>query len=452
MRNIGSSLVSNHKFLSLIGNGTTSFFGFINFLILATVLEVELFGSWVYFLSLCGVFEMIRAGIIQTAIVKFTAGKDVTTSGPIYGSAWAIISIYSVLFSAVLVLLSRFTPPLTNPSGLNLFITFYPILNLCIIPAQMAQWVAQAEYRFDRILRIKIIQVIIFLCVICSSMLLQFSLWHIVVGYIMSHAITGIYAITANQTRIAWILRATKENMLGIWSYGKYTVGTLLGTNLLKNSDILLIGAFLGPASVAVYAIPLKFLEVIEIPVRSMAATAMTEFSKSISSGKMSDFRALYKRYAGLTSLCILPLVAIMTLLAKPVLGMINESYHDHSLWVFYLFMFTAIMFPMDRFMGVALDAANLPRLNMLKIILMIVVNILGDLVVIFMGGPLWCIAGVSVITFSTGMIMGHIFLQQVDNITIRSVFSESLQILQTLNKEGMNALPFFFNSSKIRS
>lgn len=55
-------------------------------------------------------------------------------------------------------------------------------------------------------------------------------------------------------------------------------MGTMVGANLLRSSDTFLIGAFLGGEAVAIFNIPLKLFELVEIPLRSFAATALPSF------------------------------------------------------------------------------------------------------------------------------------------------------------------------------
>jgi hypothetical protein len=57
--------------------------------------------------------------------------------------------------------------------------------------------------------------------------------------------------------------------------------------------------------------------------------------------------------------------------------------------------------------LGVALDALGKPQLNTLKVFTMVVVNVVGDLLVLSLGGSLWQIALVTVVTTFAGVLAG---------------------------------------------
>ncbi|WP_431159515.1 hypothetical protein, partial [Winogradskyella poriferorum] len=69
--------------------------------------------------------------------------------------------------------------------------------------------------------------------------------------------------------------------------FEKYSTFRLIGTNLLRNADILIIiiSPF-GSNAVALFTIPLKLTEIQQIPLRSFRATAFPKMSKASLEGK----------------------------------------------------------------------------------------------------------------------------------------------------------------------
>ena len=64
--------------------------------------------------------------------------------------------------------------------------------------------------------------------------------------------------------------------------FGKYAMGTLVGSSLLKSADTFIIGmsAVLGPTAIAIYAIPLKLTDLLGIPLRGFTMTAYPKMAK----------------------------------------------------------------------------------------------------------------------------------------------------------------------------
>ena len=78
-------------------------------------------------------------------------------------------------------------------------------------------------------------------------------------------------------------------------------MATRIGTSLLKGADSFIISfsAFLGPLGVALYAIPLKYIELVEIPLLSFATTAFPKLSKASMEGNREEFKRIYYAYTG---------------------------------------------------------------------------------------------------------------------------------------------------------
>ena len=74
--NIIMKIIKEDNFLSLAGNLVISFFGIASFALLARTFPREVFGEWVIFISASAMVEMLRYGIINTAIVRYLSGAE----------------------------------------------------------------------------------------------------------------------------------------------------------------------------------------------------------------------------------------------------------------------------------------------------------------------------------------------------------------------------------------
>ena len=88
----------------MMGNILNAGLGFLTFGLLARGLSKDSFGEWVLYLSVFGFVEMIRAGFIYQALVKFVAScREVAEQKRYILGAWQIsfwltIIILSILF------------------------------------------------------------------------------------------------------------------------------------------------------------------------------------------------------------------------------------------------------------------------------------------------------------------------------------------------------------------
>jgi O-antigen/teichoic acid export membrane protein len=99
---------------------------------------------------------------------------------------------------------------------------------------------------------------------------------------------------------ILLINKASVETNKTLLHFGKYTTFTLIGTNLLRSVDTLIISLSpLGSAAVALYSIPLKLTELQQIPLRSFVATAFPKMSKASLHHQIDEVKSLFYTYSG---------------------------------------------------------------------------------------------------------------------------------------------------------
>jgi O-antigen/teichoic acid export membrane protein len=210
-----------------------------------------------------------------------------------------------------------------------------------------------------------------------------------------------------------------------------------MGSNLLRSSDTLIIGFMMSAKDLASYSIPLKLIEVIEILLRSFAASAMPVLSKFKSVEQKAELRSAFYRYTGLLSLLILPIIAASILFADSLVVLLGGEQYAESAYILRILAVYAAFLPLDRFSGITLDIIGKPYLNFLKVILMLIVNVTGDIIAITYFGNIGSIAAVSILTFLTGVIFGNYFLKKYLNHSIKETlktgFTTMKHILQPL-------------------
>ncbi|HDL00646.1 MAG TPA: hypothetical protein ENH23_00235, partial [candidate division Zixibacteria bacterium] len=179
--------------------------------------------------------DMLRFGITRTAIVRFLAGAEEKEARQLIGSNY-VINLFSTLILVLIVLAVRyFFYGAVSTSGFVLFFKWFPLLALINLPFNNAQSVLQAKMRFDFMLILRIINVggfMLFLLV--NFFFLHVSLTIIVYAYLLTNILTSIVAMISNWDGIRYIAKATKASNKMILDFGKYSTGTLIGSNLLK--------------------------------------------------------------------------------------------------------------------------------------------------------------------------------------------------------------------------
>ena len=423
------------NFLSLTGNLTIAFFGFAGFAILARTLEVDIFGQWVLYISSGTFIEMFRFGITNTAIIRYLSGVESEERLKFIGSNGLIGLTATVFITLILVICNLLFPAPIEHAGYKLFFTWYPLLAFINLPFNTALVILQADLKFGKMLLLKSINSVGFFMVLVAHLFLHMTLIQLIWAQLLIMLLTSVICIIKGWDGFRYITRATRQTNKALLDFGKYTTFTLIGTNLLRSADTLIISLSpMGTAAVALYSIPMKLTEIQQIPLRSFVATAFPKMSKASIHGQIEEVKSVFYTYSGaMTYLFVF--ISMMTfvfagffvqilggskyLLTDPVLGSTVNIVRIFSLY--------GLLLPIDRMTGIGLDSINKPQMNFIKVLIMVIANVIGDLIAIFIFKSLPMVAVASIVFTAIGVWVGYFFLDRELHLEPRYVFSSGM-------------------------
>lgn len=445
MFNSIKSLARNRHTLSLAGNVVNAILGFGSIALVARLLSKDEMGAWIMFMTAYIFADLLRAGIIHTSLIRFAASSEEDQFKIVSGSGWLISIITTLIISIITVLIDVIFGHYITNQGIQMFLTWYWLAAITTLPFNYAAWLLQAKSSFEKVLYIRLLNQLSFITCILIALITEHASSEIVLaGFIISGLLPSAISVWTGWSMIGTVKYATRNMMRDLFNFGKFSMGTLMGSNLLRSSDTLLIGFMLGAREVASYSIPLKLVEVIEILLRSFAASAMPVMSKFRSPEHKEDLRQMYYKYTGLLTLLLLPMIIGCILFADSLVIILGGAQYAESANVLRILAVYAAFLPLDRFSGITLDIIGKPYLNFLKVILMLIVNVTGDLFAIHYFGNIGSVATVSILTFLTGVIFGNHFLKKYlhhrISDTIKTGYYSLVHILQPI-KERIKAL-----------
>ncbi len=418
--------LKNKHFLSLAGNGVMSVLGMVTIALLYRALPAEDTGKWVFFLSMLLLVDTFRSGFITTAFIKFSAGAGAKRAAEIAGATWYVAGSITAIMLLLNLIALLFAGLIINES-IMLFLKWFGITYTATLPFYIASCVVQAEQRFDRLLYIRLInQGVFILLVILLIATGSTTLSHIVYAYLAAGAVTSLFTILTGWSRIRSFRSRTASAIRDMFHFGKYSVGTTLSANLFRTSDTFLITFMLGPAALAVYNLGQRLMEIVEIPLRSFAATAMPELSAAYNQGNRQQVIYVMKKYAGMLTIALVPAVIIAVLGADLAIGIIGGSDYAGSAAanVLRIFMVFALLYPLDRFMALTLDVIHKPKVNFIKVVIMLVVNVVAGFTGIMLFGNVYGVALGNLAPTVIAIVIAYRVLSRFYPFSLRSVYA----------------------------
>ncbi|MEA1875443.1 MAG: oligosaccharide flippase family protein [Bacteroidota bacterium] len=432
------ALLKSDNSLSLAGNLIFAFLGFANIFLLARSYPKEVFGEWILYLSGMALIEMVRNGITKTPLVRYLSGSENTAERTsIIGASWLMSIAVTVIILIILIPVYFIFGDVIDSKGFGLFFKWYPLLAIVILPLNTGLSILQADRKFGSILSLRFVNMFFFFgFLIVNFIWLKLPILYVVWVHIAAHILASIYAMSRHWSGIQYITKATKNALKIQLNFGKFSLGTLLGSNLLKSSDTFIIGIMLAEPQVAFYSIPLKLIEVIEIPMRSFIAVAFPKMSKASRDNNIAEVRSVFYQYAGIVSWLMILLVAFLFIMAKPLILLLGGAEYSDSVLIFRIFLIYALLLPLDRFSGVSLDAINRPNLNMYKVIFMASANIIGDIIAIHYFKSLEAVAIVTIVNVLVGVFVGNWYLKKELDVKISKIYPSGLKSLLSFAKQ----------------
>ncbi|MCX6285698.1 MAG: hypothetical protein NTY96_01110 [Bacteroidetes bacterium] len=454
-------IVRDANFLSFAGNLSTALAGLFSFMILLRMLSIHDFGIWVLFTTPASLIDMLRFGVTKEALVRYLSGSNAEERKYYLGSAWIVGLLILAGITVILWTVALLIPQPLKDSGYSLFFIWYPLLGLVTLPWNYAWSIFQADIDFGKILWIRFFNLCSFLVIIFVAYLyLKIDVVMVVFIYIATNLATSLFCMFKKWTGLQFMGHINKSKVMDILKYGRYSMATRIGSSLLKGADSFIISfsAFMGPASVALYAIPLKYIEFIEIPLLSFATTAFPKLSKMSMENNTDGFKRIYYGYTG-PIVYIFIVIALVSLILNKyfilILGGVKYLTTSPNItYVLMVFILYGMLMPLDRFTGVALDSLNRPDKNFQKVFAMTLANIVGDIFAVFglhylfPAMPpvtiLFFVAVASIVFSVIGLFIGYHFLKKEIDISFSLIFSKGFTFYKELNKRLKNKEPLF--------
>lgn len=431
------ALTREANFLSLAGNIAVSFFGFVGFALLARQFPLDEFGEWVLYISSAALVDMFRFGIVTTAVVRYLSGADQQDRPRFIGSFIFMVFLATTAISVIIWICHFAFEAGIRKAGYDLFFSWYPFIAFASIPMYTAMVIMQADQRFDRILLINGLHSAGFFAVIVTAYFFTgMTLVEIVWGQFIIYALISVLCMVLGWAGIRYLFSASRRTNRVLFDFGKYTTLTLIGTNLLRSADSLIISLSpMGTTAVALFSIPMKITELQQIPLRSFAATAFPKMSKASIQGRLNDVKSAFYTYSGAMTYLFAFMSLVIFIFAEFLVLILGGAQYlgtdpvtgANTATIVRIFSVYGMLLPFERMTGIGLDSVNRPDLNFRKVMFMVAANVIGDLIAVFIFKSLAAVAVGSVIFTLFGVWLGYFYLDRELGIDRRKVFSSGL-------------------------
>jgi O-antigen/teichoic acid export membrane protein len=419
--------LNNKHVLALIGNVVISVFSVLTMsLLLRTMTKTDI-GVWFFFLSIYSLSDALRTGFLSTGTIKFYAGTPKERAQVVLGSVWFLalgVSFALMLLDACAMPL---IPMIKNPEVI-LVIKWFGVTVLSSVVFNITFWILVADEDYMTILFLRFVNSgSMIVALAAMAYLKKGTLENLLIINFLTNCLTSLACIVFGYSQIKTIFKRTRECMLELTHFGKFSLATNLSSNLLGNINSFIIIPILGPAALAVFNVPNKLMEIIEVLLRTFVGTGMSAMATAYNSNNMYHLTFVTKKYAGMLTLIFIPLAIVAFFFADFAIWLLagDKYVGTEAANVFRIFMFMAILFPIDRFNGVTLDIIHKPQINFYKVIIMVITNCIVTTAGVYLLKNVYGAALTEPIALLSGLAFGYYHLKKhLESYSLRGIFT----------------------------
>lgn len=436
-----TSVLKNENCISLYSYGVYAFFEAAVIYILAHTYDKEMFGEWTLFYSINILLDKLIFGIGSFSLTKFLSESvDSQRKEALIGSSWAINGVIILLLSVVsfsALIFSRLVPDLfSNQNSLVLLFLFFPLIALLRLPFNQSLAILQSRRDFWSILILRLVGMGAFTLFCIVNIFFRLDLFWIVFAYTLSNVINSLLCIIRKWSGIELVGKRSKEAISQLLAFGKYSMGTFIGFNILRESAVILIAFFMSKEDAALFVIPLRLIDILYVPLLGFVAVALPRISEAFSKGDNEQVRMIFCKYTGSLIIAYIPAAVLLYFLAWPLIWFFGGSQYSadpRALAIFNILLVYSILLPIDSMAGTTLDAINKPKYNFIKVFVMLGINVAGIIAVIALFRSVIAVPFILILNLLAGIVIGILFLKKQIQLKVSDIFGISIGFYKKL-------------------
>ena len=411
-------------FFTLISNGAMLIFAFFTFMFLVRVLPPEKFGIWVLYLTVITFAEIARNGITQNALVKFLEGG----TSPAYTqivSASIAINVTTGLFSyLIIVALAPLLSQIWGVPELKGVLWLYGIYLVFNTPLTFLEFLCMANLNFRaRFYAVFTYYAANFVMVVAlhytKGGLQVFELPLIQAG---ASALALVVLVALSSKYLKFVLPLERQWLSKLFHFGKFVLATSFSSMLFNRMDLMMLGYFLNPIAVAVYNIPTRLSNYVEVPMNSLVSIVFPQAAMRIKEKGPDAVRYLYERSVGAMLAIIIPSSLLLAIFAEPIVLLIAGAKYIAAVPILQLFALLTLLKPFGRQGGTILDSIGYPNYNFYILITVLGINFGMNWFFIVRYGVIGAIVA-TLISTTIGVLIQQILLIHLINIKTHHPF-----------------------------
>jgi len=388
----------------------------------ARIIPKEEYGILMMALSVGAFLNLASQAGVGSAMVKYGA-EERMDFGRVLASALVLKLLFASFFSILILSLSPLAAVLLHNDGVLYPLRLLPLLVFATALNNSLRQAMQARQDVRQMFFVDLAALgLLAACygsLALGGRLQAASLVIIIVSAtsVTSALIVGIPWLTRQRLKLS----ISRQAMLRLLSFGKYSTVSELSTVLYSRIDTVMIGYFLTALAAAAYNAAWVLSYGVNLLLSAISILALPLASKAHSEGKAENLKQIYETTTGVALAFTIPLSILLVLLAHPIIRILYGGRYPEAVVVLRVLAIWWVVKPFGSMAGNIFYGTGRPKVLAAITLGSAVLNIGANFLLI----PRFGIAGAawaSIISFSIGILSAYYFMQRWLGVSLAGV------------------------------
>ncbi len=358
--------------INLVQNFSGTLISLVTFFILVRLLSKNDYGVWGIYMQTITIIEIVRNGLIQSALIKFMSGSDKSEHSTIFS---ATLTISGTLTAACIILNLVFAGALSRLlKAPELEPMFYMYNIVFIFSGFLTQLncIEQANFKYTGVFASNIVRqslLCIFL-IIVFFFHLKTDVMTLVYVQMISVFIALLVAWKYTRQFIEFSYTFSKNWIKRIFHYGKYAFATSVSSILSGTIDQWMLAGLISPAASGSFNIAVRIVNLIDIPTNAVATIVFPQSAKRIETEGKGAIKYLYEKSVGTILAMVIPAIIFIYIFDGYIIELLAGDKYADTVPILNITLLYCVFGPFGRQFGVIIDSIGKTRITFIIVLI----------------------------------------------------------------------------------
>ncbi len=342
-------------------------------------LTKEEMGIWALFMSITAVVELIRQGLVKTALIKFINHSKAEEQKFVLGAALFLNMVITLITALLILIFTPYIAKILKAPQLEHMLYLLQIGMLVMIPFSHFEWLMYGKTQFKGLFWTYLYRqgstlLLVFLVFIFNE---KVSLYMLVLIYNIGLLAGSIVAYTYVKPFLTHTLVFSKEWIVRLLHFGKYVFGSGLSTLVFRTADQMMLSPLLGTTVFnASQNIAIRIINLADIPSQTLGDILFPKSARRENSSSPETIKYYYEKTVGASLCFVMPMIIFVLLFPKIIIIILAGRQYFDAIPYLQLVTVTGMFLAFLKQFGVIIDSTGRPQVNFIMITCLALIHV----------------------------------------------------------------------------